>query len=230
MRIDIDNLLFRYPHSGAPLFDGLTASVDGAGFLALFGVSGVGKSTLARLIAGQAAPDGGRIRFSGIGRVLYSYNTERLPGWASVGEHLRRITPAGNLGRIETLVEAFGTASCLSSRFAQLSFGQQNRINLTRYLLQDFDLLIMDESLANVDETTREGIILTIKALFPERLFLHISHSVAEVARFCRQILVLRGPRRRPQLLPVEGQDHGGAAPPDRPAHERTMLEIVHAA
>ena len=54
-----------------------------------------------------------------------------------------------------------------------------------RYLLQDFDVLIMDESLANVDELTREKIILKIKALFPERCFLYISHNVAEVARFC---------------------------------------------
>ena len=51
----------------------------------------------------------------------------------------------------------------MKSRFAQLSLGQQNRTNLTRYLLQDFDLLIMDESLANVDELTKEKIILKIK-------------------------------------------------------------------
>ncbi len=59
----------------------------------------------------------------------------------------------------------------MESRFAQLSLGQQNRTNLTRYLLQDFDLLIMDESLANVDEITKEKIIQKIKEMFPNSLF-----------------------------------------------------------
>ncbi len=85
------------------------------------------------------------------------------------------------------------------SRFSQLSLGQQNRINLIRYLLQDFDLLIMDESLANVDELTREKIILTIKATFPDRYFLYISHNVVEVSKFCREIVVFRGARKRPR-------------------------------
>ena len=62
----------------------------------------------------------------------------------------------------------------MESRFAQLSLGQQNRTNLTRYLLQDFDLLIMDESLANVDELTKEKIIQKIKEMFPRSLlFVH---------------------------------------------------------
>ncbi len=230
MQIELINLTFQYPQSGMPVFEGLNAQISGAGFFALFGASGVGKSTLARLIAGETALSEGEIRLNGIRRILYSYNTEKLPGWASVGEHLRRISPPAGLKRIDSLVDAFGMEACLSSRFSRLSLGQQNRINLTRYLLQEFDLLIMDESLANVDEITREGIIVTIKELFPERIFLYISHSVNEVARFCRQILVLRSPRRHPQLLPVAGQDLHGGGLLDRAAHEHTMLEIAHAA
>ena len=82
----------------------------------------------------------------------------------------------------------------LGSRFSQLSLGQKNRINLIRYLLQDFQMLIMDESLANVDERTREKIILNIKALFPDKFFIYISHNIIEVAKFCQDILVLTGP------------------------------------
>jgi ABC-type nitrate/sulfonate/bicarbonate transport system ATPase subunit len=108
--------------------------------------------------------------------------------------------------------------------------GQQNRTNLVRYLLQDFDVLIMDESLANVDELTREKIILKIKTLFPERCFLYISHNVAEVARFCRQILVLRGVSKAPQVVSVQGTDLVQGAVPTPERLERAMLEIVHAA
>jgi ABC-type nitrate/sulfonate/bicarbonate transport system ATPase subunit len=230
MQIALQDIAYRHQRTAPPLFDHLDASLDGPGFMALFGISGVGKTTLARLISGELALERGTIRLHGIGRVLYSYNTERLPGWASVGEHLARVTPAPERPRLEQLIDVFGLRACLTSRFSQLSLGQQNRANLTRYLLQAFDLLVMDESLANVDEATRGEIILTIKALFPERLFLYISHSVSEVSRFCKQILVLRGAQRTPQAVMVRGQDLRRAQSLERSEHERTMLEIVHAA
>ena len=118
----------------------------------------------------------------------------------------------------------------MKSRFAQLSLGQQNRTNLTRYLLQNFDLLIMDESLANVDEVTKEKIILTMKNIFPDRCFLYISHSVVEVAKFCRQILVLRGHHRSPQTISIQGRDHTDGKALIKKDLEQTMLEIVNAA
>jgi ABC-type Mn2+/Zn2+ transport system ATPase subunit len=117
----------------------------------------------------------------------------------------------------------------MHSRFAQLSLGQQNRTNLARYLLQDFDLLIMDESLANVDEVTKEKIILKMKTMFPRRCFLYISHNVVEVAKFCKQILLLRSHHKTPQTVSVVGQDYSNGMPLDRKDLEQTMLEIVNA-
>ena len=127
-------------------------------------------------------------------------------------------------------MDSFGLEPFLNSRFAQLSLGQQNRTNLTRYLLQDFDLLIMDESLANVDEITKEKIILKIKALYPERCFLYISHNVVEVAKFCKQILVLRSHRKQPQAISLQGQDFNGRQSLQDKNLEQCMLEIVNAA
>jgi ABC-type bacteriocin/lantibiotic exporter with double-glycine peptidase domain len=213
MHIDFDRICFRYPNSAGDLFSDLSFRIAAPGFHALFGPSGVGKTTLARMLTGA-----------------YTYNLERLPGWSSVREHIAETTPAANRTRMEELIDAFGIEACVGARFNRLSMGQQNRTNLVRYLLQDFDVLIMDESLANVDELTREKIILKIKALFPERCFLYISHNVAEVARFCSQILVLRGVSKAPQVVSVQGTDlaQGAVPPPER--LERAMLEIVHAA
>jgi ABC-type Mn2+/Zn2+ transport system ATPase subunit len=117
----------------------------------------------------------------------------------------------------------------LNARFTQLSLGQQNRINLTRYLLQDFDVLIMDESLANVDEATREQIILKIKDMFPTKSFLYISHNVLEVSKFCMEILVLRSPYKSPQTVCVTGQDFKEGRPLKKQDLELTMLEVAHA-
>ena len=108
-------------------------------------------------------------------------------------------------------------------------FRSQNRINLMRYLLQEFELLIMDESLANVDEKTRESIILKIKAMFPDRYFLYISHNVVEVSKYCREILVLRGALKQPQTVNLIGIDIQSHQPMDKDRLELTMLEIMNA-
>ncbi len=162
--------------------------------------------------------------------MLYTYNTERLPGWAAVGQHLERIIAPRQREQKDQLVELFDMTAHLGSRFAQLSLGQKNRINLIRYLLQDFEMLVMDESLANVDEPTREKILLGIKARFPDKFFLYISHNVIEVAKFCRHILVMAGKGRTPSAAMVAGQDFSHDQPLKRDPLERTMLEIMNAA
>jgi ABC-type multidrug transport system ATPase subunit len=230
MLLEFKNITYKYPGANKEVFKGLTCTISTPGFHALFGPSGVGKTTLAKMMIGGINGFSGEIATRGMDHILYTYNLERLPGWSSVRDHLVRTTPSSNKNRIDELVDAFGLADCMQSRFARLSLGQQNRTNLARYLLQDFDLLIMDESLANVDEVTKEKIILTMKTLFPDRCFLYISHSVAEVAKFCRQILVLRGRHRNPQTISLLGQDYAGGKELIKKDIEQIMLEIVNAA
>jgi ABC-type Mn2+/Zn2+ transport system ATPase subunit len=230
MLIEFDKLTFYYPETEKPIFKALNVRLEHPGFHALFGPSGVGKTSFARLLIGAINGYEGRIRTEDVGTPLYSYNLERLPDWSSVGKHLEKITPPKAVQRRDRLVEIFGVEACLGSRFSRLSLGQQNRINLIRYLVQDFRLLIMDESLGNVDELTRERILLNIKAMYPEVIFLYISHNVVEVAKFCDQILVFRGAHKSPQTQTITGQNHRLQQALDPQGLQKTMLEIVNAA
>ena len=193
MLLECKNLCFIYPNSQTKVLDDLCFTLAGPGFNAVFGPSGVGKSSLARILAGGVLSSTGEIKREGISTILYSYNLERLPGWSTLSQHLDTISPPSKAELRRELTELFGLGELMQSRFSQLSLGQRNRINLLRYLLQDFDLLIMDESLANVDEKLRQRIILHIKRLFQDKMFLCISHNLMEVATFCKEIVVLRG-------------------------------------
>ena len=229
MSLQIQNVTLKYPGSPNFVFQDLSFELREPGFNSLFGPSGVGKTSLAKILTGDMRHFSGEVTREEMKTFLYSYNTERLPGWSGVGKHLEKITPAGRQERREELISIFGLEDSLRQRFSQLSLGQQNRVNLLRYLLQDFDLLIMDESLANVDELTREKIILRIKMLYPQRHFLYISHNVVEVSKFCREIVVLRGAERHPQSIVIRGQDARIDCDIDRARLDQTMLEIVNA-
>lgn len=230
MRIECSHVEYCYPGTQTPVLRDLSLQLNESGFHALFGPSGVGKTSLAKLLSGSREVSSGVIRTDGVQTILYTHNQERLPGWASIGRHLDRMTPDGATDLKNDLLKDFGLTALLKQRFYQLSLGQQNRINLLRYLIQDFQVLIMDESLANVDEQTRGRIMLTIKRTFPEVIFLYISHNLAEVARYSRQIWVLRDAGKSPQAVSIRGQDHQSAGDPDPTALQQTMLELVHAA
>jgi ABC-type nitrate/sulfonate/bicarbonate transport system ATPase subunit len=229
MFIECNNIHFRYPNSSMDVFHDLSFQMKTPGFHALFGPSGVGKTSLARIIVGDITDYSGSIRSEGMQNLLYSYNLERLPDWSSVGNHLEKITPSSLRDQKNELIDAFDMTQTMKLRFSQLSLGQQNRVNLIRYLLQDFHLLIMDESLANVDERTREKIILRIKDMFPEAYFLYISHNVIEVSKFCKEILVFRNSQKSPQVVTINGRDHKLGQTVAKDQLEQTMLEIMHA-
>lgn len=230
MYLECRDITYRYPLSETPVFQGLSFAIDVPGFHALFGPSGVGKTSLAKIITRQISGFSGEVKAENGSNLLYTYNLERLPDWSQVGKHLEKITPPHQTGRLDALLSLFGLDEFLTSRFSQLSLGQKNRVNLIRYLVQDFQVLVLDESLANVDERTREAIILAIKEFYPDKCFLYISHNIYEVVRFCHRILVLRANDKRPQLITLSGQDQTRNRPPDRENLSRTMLEVMNAA
>ena len=230
MSLIVDKVAFTYPGAQQPLFQDVSFQLATPGFHSFFGPSGVGKTTLAKILSGNIEKSSGGVVSNGLTTLLYSHNKERLPGWSGVGRHLTRVVPPSLHTGINKLVEIFGLTDCINSRFDQLSMGQQNRVNLIRYLLQDCDLLIMDESLANVDELTREKIILAIKAMFPQRYFIYISHNVIEVAKFCDAILVFRGRGKTPQTSMINGCNIMNKEDLRRAALDATLLEIMNAA
>ncbi|UCH19728.1 MAG: ATP-binding cassette domain-containing protein [Deltaproteobacteria bacterium] len=229
MRFSCRDITFKYPDASNYVFKNLSFELTEPGFNALFGPSGVGKTSFAKIITGEIKEFSGEISTDSMKILLYSYNLERLPGWSSVGKHLEKIIPLSQKSKKDELVEAFGLKEFIGARFSQLSLGQQNRVNLIRYLLQDFQMLIMDESLANVDELTREKILLKIKDMFPQTFFLYISHNVIEVSKFCKQILVLRSAGKIPQVITVEGENYSTLQQVDKQKLEQTMLEVMNA-
>nr|MBC8246327.1 ATP-binding cassette domain-containing protein [Deltaproteobacteria bacterium] len=95
MKIACENITYQYPGAPELVFNALSFSLKEPGFDALFGPSGIGKTSLAKIIINHIPDYSGSIHTHGMQSLLYTYNLERLPGWASVGKHLEKVTPPG---------------------------------------------------------------------------------------------------------------------------------------
>lgn len=233
MILSASGITFGYPKEDGLLFENLSFSIQGPGFYSLFGLSGAGKSTLGKILAGILKPSRGFVKKDPTsGHVLYSHSEERFPNWESVHQHLQKTSFKDNQHLLEKFKKIGLESVDLNTRFKDLSQGQKNRVNIARYLTQNFDCLIIDEALSNVDEPTREKILQFIKKEFSNRTILYISHHVIEVARFSKQIFIIKRPTNSPikKLFQIEGLDETPCCPYPQATIKEKGIEVLEIA
>ena len=192
--------------------DDVSLSIPQGAFVALLGPSGCGKTTLLRLIAGFEEPTSGAItlgqRLVADGRLLVPPE-ERAVGmvfqsyalWPhmnvdeNVAYPLRSARrPAGEIAtRVAATLERVGLAGLGERRPEALSGGQRQRVALARALIQDSDIILCDEPLANLDAHLRATMIETFAALHRDtgRTFVYVTHDHTEALALATEVAVL---------------------------------------
>jgi len=179
--------------AGARLIRGLALDMPAGRWSCLLGPSGVGKSTIARLIAGLPGPhrlEGALRAGDGLplaGRVAMMAQDAQLLPWAdlvhnvTIGARLRRARP--DTDRARALLSAVGLAGLEARRPAALSGGQRQRVALARTLIEDSPLVVMDEPFSALDTVTRLAMQDLAAKLLAARTVIVITHDPLEAIR-----------------------------------------------
>jgi len=174
-----------------------------AGFTAIVGRSGSGKTALLNIISGLNRPEAGRVAIAGqtlvdISRKIniaphkrhigYVFQEARLFPHLTVRQNLtygrwfapKSATPAS----FDNIVDLLGITHLLTRSTSRLSGGEKQRIAIGRALLTSPRLLLMDEPLSALDKERKEEIVPYLSKLRAETNIpvIYVTHSLDEVA------------------------------------------------
>lgn len=211
---------FRHGPRARPVLADFSLTLPAGGHLAVVGPSGVGKSTLAALMAGLLRPQAGTVELAGVPlaglppaaaadlRVLVPQEAYVFTG--SLADNLRYLRPEAEDAVLEAALDALG-AGALAARLgglsapvepAALSAGERQLIAATRAWLAPAPLVILDEATSHLDPAAEA----VVEDAFARRAgaLVVVAHRISSALRAGR-VLLLDGERpvlgAHPELL-----------------------------
>ncbi|MEC7700529.1 MAG: ABC transporter ATP-binding protein [Candidatus Thermoplasmatota archaeon] len=202
--ISFDDVTFAYPTSKVNALNGISFSASSGDFLGVMGHTGAGKSTILKLVERFYEPQQGRVLVNGIDINDYAIESVRdRVGFVSQDPFMFFGTVRDNVAyaretsdeQVQQALETAGAWEFVSEmpdgldtmvgdRGVMLSGGQRARISLSRALLNDPDLLILDEASAALDSETEKRIQ---QSLFggsnghEQRITIAVAHRLATI-------------------------------------------------
>ena len=196
----------------------INIAIDRGAFISLVGPSGCGKTTLLRIVAGLEPASSGAVLLDGRavgapgGDRGFVFQSDNLLPWrtvfdnALIGPELAGRAGAAEKDRVRNLLRLVGLEGFENYFPRQLSGGMRQRVNLSRALAIDPDILLMDEPFSALDAQTREIMQTELMRIWEEgrKTVLFVTHQIDEAVFLSDRVLVLaRRPGRIQETIDV---------------------------
>lgn len=210
-KIEFIDVTFKYPKTDKKIVEKMNLVIDPKDKIGLVGKSGLGKSTLIRLLLRFYDVDDGKILINGIDIKEYSLKDLRkhigtleqetflfndtIANNIALGKPKatkEEIVNAAKMAGIHNLIDSLPDRydTLLGELQNRLSGGEKQRIGIARVLLINPDLLVMDEPTSSLDVINEKGLLKTLDEQFSEKSRLIVSHRSSSLTS-CNRIISL---------------------------------------
>jgi ABC-type bacteriocin/lantibiotic exporter with double-glycine peptidase domain len=211
-KIELANVTFRYIADDAPVLDSLNLTIEPGEFIAVVGLSGCGKTTLARIILGLERPEAGAVFIDGhdaegldlaacrrqFGVVLQDAGLEPGDIFSNIVGSDPDLThddalEAARLAGLDRDLEAMpmGLHTVVAEGLPTLSGGQRQRILIARALARRPRVIIFDEATSSLDNPTQSHVMNSLERLNATRIV--IAHRLSTIRNADRIIVLDQG-------------------------------------
>jgi len=174
--------------------DGLNLIIRRGERWCVMGKNGAGKSTLLKMVAGQLAPDAGRVKLGASLAMGYfaQQSLDLLDPDLTIEEQLRKDFPDESIGVLRNLAGAFQfSGDEIDKKIRSLSGGEKTRLVLARMLLNPPNFLVLDEPTNHLDLATKEMLLVALEDFDGTMLF--VSHDREFLRGLSNRVLELGG-------------------------------------
>lgn len=187
-----------FPGAARPLFTDFHLAIAPSTTMALIGSSGIGKSTLLRMIAGIDGNFTGTITIDGIRAEEaqtpgFVFQDPRLLPWLTAADNIRAANPQCSAAQTSSALDQVGLAAAGDLYPHQLSGGMQRRVALARALAVNASLLLLDEPFVSLDralvDEMQHLLLRIVQQSRPTVVF--VSHLADDAARLADRVILL---------------------------------------
>ena len=208
--LQASGITLRYPDAAQPVLADFTLGLVPGEIVTILGPSGVGKSSLLRVLSGLQEADAGTVAMEGVPlrgvhpRLAIAFQNPALLPWLDLEHNVAfgldfkrqpQLSPAERQARIDRAIAEVGLTHARHMRPAALSGGMAQRAALARCLARQPQVLLLDEPFGALDEVTRadmQSLLVQIVADYQTAAVL-VTHDVDEALLVSDRILLLGG-------------------------------------
>ena len=188
MKIELEHVFFSYGEK-AVLRD-VSFMVEDGETVALEGPSGVGKTTVLRLIAGLLTPARGGVR-GGEGGAAVVFQEDRLITHLTAEENLRLVNDALTHGQAEALLAAVGLEGEAKRLPGELSGGMRRRVAIARAAASGRAPVLLDEPFQGLDGETKRRVTDFVRSFTRSRTTVLVTHDASDADALGARIIRL---------------------------------------